>query len=109
MGQLLCQPLILIVEGNCPAHGAGKPVKHRRVYIYTRYLTVHCQMCIYLHMERNSKNIVTRLKAEGWTLVSVKGSHHKFRKDAVTLIVPHPKKDLPIGTARSIAKMAGWI
>ena len=60
-------------------------------------------------MERNSKNIVKRLEAEGWILVSVKGSHHKFRKGEVTVIVPHPKKDLPLGTARNIAKMAGWI
>lgn len=66
-------------------------------------------VCIYLRMERNSKNIVKRLAAEGWELVSVKGSHHKFRKGGVTVIVPHPKKDLPIGTARSIAKMAGWL
>lgn len=60
-------------------------------------------------MERNSKNIVKRLEAEGWSLVSVKGSHHKFRKGGQTVIVPHPKKDLPMGTARSIAKMAGWL
>ena len=60
-------------------------------------------------METNSKNIVKRLEAEGWTLVSVKGSHHKFRKGPVTVIVPHPKKDLPIGIARSIAKAVGWI
>jgi predicted RNA binding protein YcfA (HicA-like mRNA interferase family) len=60
-------------------------------------------------MESNSRLIVKRLLDEGWTLVSVKGSHHKFRKGSVTLIVPHPKKDLPLGTARSIAKMAGWI
>lgn len=60
-------------------------------------------------MERNSRNIVKRLEAEGWALVSVKGSHHKFRKGSLTVIVPHPKKDLPIGTARNIARMAGWI
>ena len=59
-------------------------------------------------METNSRAIVKRLLAEGWALVSVKGSHHKFRKGTMTLIVPHPKKDLPLGTARSIAKMAGW-
>jgi predicted RNA binding protein YcfA (HicA-like mRNA interferase family) len=23
--------------------------------------------------------------------------------------VPHPKRDLPLGTARSIALMAGWL
>lgn len=60
-------------------------------------------------MERDSKQIVKRLLAEGWEAVSSKGSHHKFRKDGRMVIVPHPKKDLPGGTARSIAKMAGWL
>lgn len=60
-------------------------------------------------MERDSKKIVRRLEAEGFLLVGTKGSHHKFRKGAVTIIVPHPKKDLPIGTTRSIARMAGWL
>lgn len=60
-------------------------------------------------MERDSRKIVKLLEQDGWTLVSVKGSHHKFRKDNQTMVVPHPKKDLPIGTARNIAKMAGWI
>lgn len=60
-------------------------------------------------MERNSKRIIKRLEAEGWSFVSAKGSHQKYRKDGQTVIVPHPKKDLPIGTARSIARMAGWI
>lgn len=60
-------------------------------------------------METDSKKIVRRLEAEGWILLSVKGSHHKFRKGSVTVIVPHPKKDLPLGTARSIAKTVGWI
>lgn len=60
-------------------------------------------------MERDSRKIIKRLIAEGFEEVSVKGSHHKLRKGDKTVIVPHPKKDLPIGTARSIAKMAGWI
>ena len=66
-------------------------------------------LCIYLRMERDSKRIVKQLENEGWAFVGAKGSHHKFRKDGVTVIVPHPKRDLPIGTARSIAKMAGWL
>jgi len=60
-------------------------------------------------MEADSKKIVKRLQKEGWELVAVKGSHHKFRKGNQTVIVPHPKKSLPLGTARSIAKMAGWL
>ena len=59
-------------------------------------------------MPRNGREIVKRLKAEGFELVSVKGSHHKFRKGTITVVVPHPKKDLPFGTARSIAKQVGW-
>lgn len=66
-------------------------------------------VCIKMRMERSSRSIVKRLEADGFELVGVKGSHHKFRRGAVTIIVPHPKKDLPIGTARSIAKLAGWI
>lgn len=71
---------------------------------------------IYIHKKlvqdmvlTNSRDIVRRLEAEGWTLVSSKGLHHKFRRDGQSLIVPHPKKDLPLGTARSIAKAAGWL
>jgi predicted RNA binding protein YcfA (HicA-like mRNA interferase family) len=62
-----------------------------------------------MRMERDSKKIVKRLREEGYELIGAKGSHHKFRKGAITIIVPHPKKDLPLGTARSIAKTAGWI
>jgi predicted RNA binding protein YcfA (HicA-like mRNA interferase family) len=60
-------------------------------------------------MERDSKKIIKRLKAEGFEEAAVKGSHHKFRKGGLTVVVPHPKKDLPLGTARAIAKQAGWI
>jgi predicted RNA binding protein YcfA (HicA-like mRNA interferase family) len=60
-------------------------------------------------MERNSRKIIQRLTADGFEFVSAKGSHHKFEKDGRIVIVPHPKKDLPLGTAKSIAKMAGWI
>ena len=60
-------------------------------------------------MLRNSRDIVKRLDAEGFDLVSIRGSHHKFRKGVTTVVVPHPKKDLPLGTARSIARQVGWI
>jgi predicted RNA binding protein YcfA (HicA-like mRNA interferase family) len=64
-------------------------------------------------MERDSKKIVRRLLDDGFMLVSVKGSHHKFARSEGeskrTVIVPHPKKALPTGTARAIARQAGWI
>ncbi|TDK35635.1 type II toxin-antitoxin system HicA family toxin [Rhizobium deserti] len=59
-------------------------------------------------MERNSHKIIARLKRDGFELISIKGSHHKLRRGTQTIIVPHPKKDLPIGLAVAIAKQAGW-
>ena len=59
-------------------------------------------------MLRNSRDIVKRLKAEGFELVSVRGSHHKLRKGTTVVVVPHPKKDLPRGTALNIARQVGW-
>ena len=58
---------------------------------------------------KSSKDIIRKLESEGWLFVSSKGSHHKYRKDRQSLIVPHPKKDLPLGTSRSIARVAGWL
>lgn len=60
-------------------------------------------------METNSRKIIKKLEKDGFELVKVVGSHHKFRKGSRTLTVPHPKKDLPIGTVRSIYKQAGWL
>ena len=60
-------------------------------------------------MTRNRRDIVKRLEADGFELVSIRGSHHKFRKGSITVIVPHPNKDLPLGTARSIARQVGWL
>jgi len=60
-------------------------------------------------MENDSRKIIKRLKTEGFELISVRGSHHKFRKDNKVVIVSHPKKDLPLGTVKAIAKQAGWL
>lgn len=62
-------------------------------------------------IERNSRKIIKRLKDEGWDVVSIEGSHHKLRHPdrPNAVIVPHPKKDLAKGTARAIARGAGWM
>ena len=64
-------------------------------------------------MERDSRRIVKRLLADGFFLNSVRGSHHKFTRVEADgpriVIVPHPKKDLPLGTARAIARAAEWL
>ena len=56
----------------------------------------------------NSTDLVKELKAKGFELVSVRGSHHKYRNSAnVTVIVPHPKKELGKGLVAAIRKQAG--
>lgn len=57
----------------------------------------------------NSRDIIRTLEADGWTLDRVNGSHHHFRHTGKlgTVTVPHPKKDLPTGTVRSIYRQAG--
>jgi predicted RNA binding protein YcfA (HicA-like mRNA interferase family) len=62
------------------------------------------------HLLRDSRDIIQRLRAEGFELVSVRGSHHKLvhRRLRRMVIVPHPKRDLPIGTVRSIYRQVGW-
>jgi predicted RNA binding protein YcfA (HicA-like mRNA interferase family) len=46
---------------------------------------------------------------DGWQLVRITGSHHHYKhpEKRGLVTVPHPKKDLPIGTVRSIQKAAG--
>jgi predicted RNA binding protein YcfA (HicA-like mRNA interferase family) len=63
-----------------------------------------------IHTVQGSHEIIRRLEAEGWLLARSKGSHHQYKhpikRGLVT--VPHPKRELPIGTLRSIYRQAGW-
>ncbi|NAR50101.1 addiction module toxin, HicA family [Acinetobacter haemolyticus] len=56
-----------------------------------------------------SLDLIKMIEADGWYEVRVTGSHHHFKhptkKGLVT--IPHPKKDLPNGTLKSILKQAG--
>lgn len=57
----------------------------------------------------SSTEVIKNLKAAGWVLARTAGSHHHFKhptKQGV-VTVPHPKKDLPIGTLKSIEKQSG--
>lgn len=57
----------------------------------------------------SSRDLISRLQADGWYQVAQKGSHvqfkHKTKPGRVT--VPHPKRDIPIGTLKSIERQAG--
>jgi len=56
-----------------------------------------------------SREVIRRLKSDGWELVATKGSHHQFRHPSRPgrVTVPHPEKDIPIGTLRSIERQSG--
>lgn len=57
----------------------------------------------------NSKEISKLILKDGWELVRTKGSHQQYRHPVKpgTVTIPHPKKDLPKGTVKSILKQAG--
>ncbi len=64
-------------------------------------------MCILTHVD--SRSILKALEADGWVLKRVTGSHHHYghaTKPGLTT-VPHPKKDLPVGTVRAIERQSG--
>jgi len=56
-----------------------------------------------------SPDIIRALISDGWVQVGQKGSHvqfkHPIKPGRVTVL--HPKKDVPIGTLRSIEKQSG--
>ena len=57
----------------------------------------------------SSSDLIRLVEKDGWVIKSVNGSHHHFKhptkKGKVT--IPHPRKDLPIGTVNAILKQAG--
>ena len=56
-----------------------------------------------------SRDVIAALTAVGWTEVTQKGSHKQFRhpKRPGRVTVPHPERDLPIGTLKSIERQSG--
>lgn len=62
-----------------------------------------------MELETNSGKLLKVLKSAGFEEISKKGSHLKLRKGERTVILPHPKKDLPLGTVRNIYKAAGLL
>ena len=59
----------------------------------------------------DSRSLIQLLQADGWSLVAVNGSHHQFKHPTKPgrVTVPHPKRDLPFGTLRSILAQAGLL
>jgi predicted RNA binding protein YcfA (HicA-like mRNA interferase family) len=57
----------------------------------------------------DSRDVIAALRAAGWRHVATKGSHYQFKHPsrAGRVTVPHPKRDIPVGTLRSIEKQSG--
>ncbi len=55
----------------------------------------------------SSEQIVKTLLKSGFQFVSQRGSHQKYQKEGFTVIVPSPRKEIPIGTFRSIVRQVG--
>ena len=57
----------------------------------------------------SSRDILKKLKADGWFEIGRKGSHvqlkHPAKKGRFT--VPHPRRDIPVGTLKSIERQSG--
>lgn len=60
-------------------------------------------------MPLSSKQIIRAIEADGWYWVGQTGSHIHFKHERRTgkITVPHPVKDLPLGTLKSIEKASG--
>jgi predicted RNA binding protein YcfA (HicA-like mRNA interferase family) len=57
----------------------------------------------------NSRDVISVLKANGWYEVAHEGSHKQFKHAKIVgrVTVPHPRRDIPIGTLKSIEKQSG--
>jgi len=58
----------------------------------------------------SSREVIKKLKADGWILHHTKGDHHQFKhpKKPGKVTVPHPNKEIAKGTLRNIYRQAGW-
>jgi len=57
----------------------------------------------------DSRTIIRKLRAAGWVHFRTTGSHHHFKHGETqnVVTVPHPKKDVPIATIKSIERQSG--
>jgi predicted RNA binding protein YcfA (HicA-like mRNA interferase family) len=55
----------------------------------------------------SGKKLSEILVKHGWQLIRVKGSHHRFKKDNISISIPiHGNEDLKIGLLKSLMKQA---
>ena len=77
------------------------------VFIRTKTLRSAKVVCIVVLVD--SRDVIKALEADGWFQVAQRGSHRQF-KHAVRpgrVTVPHPKRDMPVGTLKAIERQSG--
>jgi len=55
----------------------------------------------------SSRIVIQILSDNGFLFVGQKGSHQKYTNGERTVIIPAPKKEIPIGTLKSISRQSG--
>ncbi len=56
----------------------------------------------------NGRQVITILKANGWSQTRINGSHHMMKKGEVTVPVPvHGAQDIGVGLLKKIEKQTG--
>ncbi|TIQ93845.1 MAG: addiction module toxin, HicA family [Mesorhizobium sp.] len=62
-----------------------------------------------MNTQHEESDVIDRLQADGWFKVARKGSHAQFkhRTKPGRVTVPHPKRDIPVSTLKSIEKQSG--
>ncbi len=60
-------------------------------------------------MGHSSRDIIQKLTADGWKFEGSTGDHHHFKHPTKPgkVTVPHPSKDIKIGTLKSIERQSG--
>lgn len=60
-------------------------------------------------MGNSSREVIAKLKTDGWEFDSTTGDHHHFKHPTKPgkVTVPHPVKDIKIGTLKSIERQSG--
>ena len=74
------------------------------MYLYTWQTSPGCA---FIHV--NSRDVIRAIEADGWVRITQKGSHVQFKHPTKLgrVTVPHPKRDIPIKTLRSIERQSG--
>jgi predicted RNA binding protein YcfA (HicA-like mRNA interferase family) len=66
-------------------------------------------LCVMIRTPIDSRTVIFALDADGCVKVAQKGSHVQFKHPIKTghVTVPHPSREIAIGTLRSIEKQSG--